>query len=304
MKKRLAYLMLPFMATGWLMLATTAVKAAPLTLPADTSKIYSVKGLAAGSVLKMHRTAGASDVIVNIPHNATWIVRRNAQQTANGVTWEKVTWGQDQTGWVDSNRLQFDAKATNIAQQRRACMNNPAVKLKMCCGYPESAKGHPFRSVPLYTVQGLKPGQSLFMYVDNGGASDAVAVEIPHNGTWVAKLGKVAKANNTAFELVRWAGQNGWVDAKHLRYDAAQTKIGDDKRRICGAKRTAGSAGAGSNRMTGGAAVQKLVTPQKPAESSVVCLPASVIRRLQEAGALDADTLKKFQAQNAAQGGK
>lgn len=298
MAKKTLYVSLPWVAIGWLMMVMS-VQAAPLTLPADSSKIYQVNGLTPGNVLKMYTTPNAG-VIVNIPHNATWIVRRNAQQAVGGKVWEKVTWGHEQTGWVESSRLKYDPKATAIANQRRACMTNPAVQQKMCCGYPESAKGHPFRSVPLYAVQGLQAGQSLFMYVDKGGASDAIAVEIPHNGTWVAKLGKVAKANDTSFELVRWAGQNGWVNAKHLRYDAAQTKIGDDKRRICGgAKGGKSVAGGGSPSVA-----TSIATPETPAESAVVCLPASVIRRLQEAGALDADTLKKFQAQNAAQGGQ
>ncbi|MEZ5448583.1 MAG: hypothetical protein R3E89_06105 [Thiolinea sp.] len=120
-----------------------------------------------------------------------------------------------------------------------------------------TAKGVPFRSVPIYSVTGLKPGQSLMMYVEKGEQS-AIAVEIPHNATWVTKMGKVAKGGNVAFELVRWAGQNGWVNAAYLKEDPVKTKEGDEKRRRC----------------SGG----KELLPA--AASDVVCLPAAVIRRL------------------------
>jgi hypothetical protein len=248
-----------------------AVQAAPLTLPADSSKIYQTKGLTPGNVLKMYAAPGRN-IMVNLPHNATWIVRRGAQQTVNGVVWEKVSWDK-QTGWVDSNKLRFDAEATRIAAARRACMNDPKVVQKMCCGYPETAKGVPFRSVPIYSVRGLKPGQSLIMYMEQG--TSAVAIEIPHNATWVTKLGKVAKADNVAFENVRWAGKNGWVNAAYLTLDPQKTKEGDDKRRTC----------------SGGRALLPAVNPE------VVCLPASVIRRLRESGALSAAVIDQLAAQ-------
>lgn len=236
------------------------VQAAPLALPIDSSKIYQTKNLKPGNVLKMYARPG-KEIMVNLPHNATWIVRRGAQEAVNGVMWEKVSW-DNQTGWVDSNKLRFDSASTRVAAARRACMNDPKVVQKMCCGYPEAAKGVPFRSVPIFSVRGLKPGQSLIMYMEQG--TSAVATEIPHNATWVTKLGKVAKAGSVAFENVRWAGKNGWVNAAHLREDAAKTKEGDEKRRTC----------------SGG-------QPLLPAlNTAVVCLPASVIRRLRESGAL------------------
>ncbi|MGB0849331.1 MAG: hypothetical protein ACPGSM_21530 [Thiolinea sp.] len=250
----------PVMLAGLLFSAAGSVSAAPLTLPADSSKIYQTKNLKPGNVLKMYANPG-SDIMVNLPHNATWIVRRGAQVAANGVVWEKVSW-DNQTGWVDSNRLRFDAKSTQIAAARRACMNNPATVDKMCCGYPESAKGVPFRSVPIFSVRGLKPGQSLMMYMEQG--SSAVAIEIPHNATWVTKLGKIAKGDGVAFEKVRWSGKNGWVNTAYLTLDPKKTKEGDAKRRRC----------------SGGRALLPAANPE------VVCLPASVIRRLRESGAL------------------
>ncbi|MEZ5448582.1 MAG: hypothetical protein R3E89_06100 [Thiolinea sp.] len=82
-----------------------------------------------------------SGILVNLPHNATWIVRRNAQQMADGVLWEKVSW-DNMTGWVDSSALSFDPQSTAIARARRECMANPAVADKMCCGYPEPPKAY------------------------------------------------------------------------------------------------------------------------------------------------------------------
>jgi len=249
-----------------LAMAALTVHATPLTLPADSSKIYQTKNLKPGIVLKMYGKPG-KDIMVNLPHNATWIVRRGAQEAVNGVMWEKVSW-DNQTGWVDSSKLRFDGASTRIAAARRACINDPKVVEKMCCGYPETAKGVPFRSVPVYSVRSLKPGQSLIMYMEQG--SSAVAIEIPHNATWVTKLGKVAKGDGVAFENVRWAGKNGWVNAAYLRQDAEKTKEGDNKRRVCSGKDSSG----------------KPVELLPALESSVVCLPASVIRRLREAGAL------------------
>jgi len=217
----------PAVVAGMLLSVAIGVNAAPLTLPADSSKIYQTKNLRPGNVLKMYANPG-SDIMVNLPHNATWIVRRNAQVAANGVVWEKVSW-DNQAGWVDANRLRLDSQSTRIAAARRACMTNPATVDKMCCGYPETAKGVPFRSVPVFSVRGLKPGQSLMMYMEQG--SSSIAVEIPHNATWVTKLGKIAKGDGVAFEQVRWAGKNGWVNTAYLNRDAQKTKEGDDKRR-------------------------------------------------------------------------
>jgi len=261
-KTFLKTLLAPALLSGLCLLSTPAfVGAAPLTLHADSSLVYQVQGRAPGQVLKMYKNPG-SGIIVNLPHNARWVIRRGAQETVGGTLWEKVSWGQDQTGWVESNYLKYDADATRIARERRECMQNPAVKDKMCCGYPEAAKGVPFRSVPIFSVTGLKPGESLIMYKEQ--SESAIAVEIPHNATWVTKMGKVAEGGDVSFELVRWAGQNGWVNSKFLRLDPEKTREGDAKRRRC----------------SGG---QELLPP---ARSDVVCLPASVIRRLREAGAL------------------
>lgn len=251
----------------------SAATAAPLTLPSDSSEIYQVSGLTPGKVLRLYSEPGRG-IIVNIPHNGRWVVRRNAQVLVGDVLWEKVSW-DDQTGWVVSSRLKFDPEATEIARTRRECMKNPAVKDKMCCGYPEAAKGAPFRSVPIYSVQGLKAGQSLMMYVESG--ETAIAVEIPHNATWVTKLGKIAQVGSDEWANVRWAGQNGWVNASYLRLDPEQTRIGDEKRRRC------------SN--------GPLLAPAKP---ELVCLPASVVRRLQQSNALPADLLKRLAVEAAA----
>ena len=275
MDKQLLKKIIPaFMAGAFLLTASLQALAAPLTLPADSSKIYQVAGRTPGNVLKMYKKPGEG-ILVNIPHNATWLVRRNAQQLVGNVLWEKVSW-DDMTGWVESSALSYDAESTSIAAARRACLVDPKVPAdqKVCCGYPEKAKGLPFRSVPIFSVRGLTAGQSLMMYVEEGNQS-AIAVEIPHNATWITKIGKVAKGGDVAFELVRWAGQNGWVNAAYLTEDPAKTKEGDDKRRLC----------------SGG----KELLPA--AASDIVCLPASVIRRLRESGALSDDVLKKLAQQ-------
>ena len=257
---------------GLVMLATPLALHAALPMPADMTSVYQVKGLTPGNVLKMYKEPGGKGVIVNLPHNARWIVRRNDQQVVGKTTWEKISWGDDQTGWVKSDALVLDPEATAIARARRACMADPKVKDKECCGYPNSGKGK-FHSVPIYQVKGLSAGHSLMMYSEHNG--DAIAVEIPHNATWIAKLGQRAEGGKVNFELVRWSGQNGWVDDAFLSYDEKSTKEGDRKRQKCGG-------------VSVGVEFKK---------SEVVCLPAPVIRRLQEAGALDAATIDKLKSQ-------
>lgn len=254
--------------TGFMLLGAPLLGMAALSMPADTSLVYRVQGLDAGSVLKMYKEPG-KDVIVNIPHNATWISRRNAQMTIGDKVWEKVSW-DEQTGWVLSDSLVEDPQATEAANARRQCLADPAVQEKECCGYPEAAKGGVFKSIPVYAVKGFAAGESLMMYVDHG--DDAIAVEIPHNGTNIVKLGQRAEAGSFAMERVRWAGQNGWLDDSKLEYDEAKTKAGDNKRQKCGG-------------VSGGVDFKA---------SEVVCLPAPVIRRLQESGALDAATVEKL----------
>ena len=251
---------------GFMLLAVPLLGVAELSMPADTSLVYRVQGLDAGNVLKMYKEPG-KEVLVNIPHNATWLARRNAQMTVGDKVWEKVSW-DNQTGWVLSDALAEDPKATEEANKRRQCLVDPAVQDKECCGYPEAAKGGLFKSIPVYAVQDLSPGESLMMYVDHG--EDAIAVEIPHSGTSIVKLGQRAEAGAFAMERVRWAGQNGWIDAAKITYDEAKTKASDAKRQKCGG-------------VSGGVDFRS---------SEVVCLPAPVIRRLQESGALDAETVK------------
>lgn len=254
-----------------MLLAAPLMAQAALPMPADSKQVYRVQGLDAGTVLKLYKEPG-KDIIVNIPHNATWISRRNAQQTVDNEVWEKVTW-DNQTGWVLSDSLAYDPDATETADARRQCLADPEVTDKECCGYPEAAKGGIFRSIPVYAVQGLDAGESLMMYVDHG--DDAIAVEVPHNGTGIVKLGQRAEADKFAMERVRWAGQNGWLDDSKLVYDEAKTKEGDAKRQKCGG-------------VSGGVDFRS---------SEVVCLPASIIRRLQESGALDAETIDKLKSQ-------
>jgi hypothetical protein len=258
---------LPLLA-GFLWLLAPLLGMAALPMPADNSLVYRVKDMDAGSVLKMYKEPG-KEVMVNIPHNATWISRRNAQMTIGDKVWEKVSW-DDQTGWVLSDALEEDPKATEAANGRRQCLADPAIKEKDCCGYPEAAKGGLFKSIPVYAVQTLSAGESLMMYVDHG--DNAIAVEIPHNGTNIVKLGQRAEAGKFAMERVRWAGQNGWVDDAKLVYDEEKTKANDSKRQKCGG-------------VSGGVDFKT---------SEVVCLPAPVIRRLQESGALDAATVEKL----------
>lgn len=274
MKKGMTIKPMLALAAGILLYAAPMLTQAALEMPADSKLIYRVQNLNAGSVLKLYKEPGGKGVIVNIPHNATWIVRRNAQQVVDKTVWERVSW-DNQTGWVTSDSLVLDPEATELANARRQCMADPKVQDKECCGFPEAAKGGTFRSVPLYGVQDLSAGESLMMYVDKG--TDAIAVEIPHNASWVVRLGQRAEAGKFAMERVRWAGQNGWVDAGKLRFDPEATKEGDRKRQKCGGQ------------ASGEVDFRK---------SDVVCLPAPVIRRLQEAGALDAETINKLKAQS------
>lgn len=111
------------------------------------------------------------------------------------------------------------------------------------------------------------------MYKEQG--DSAIAVEIPHNATWVTKLGKIAKGGNVSFELVRWSGQNGWVNSQYLVLDPEKTREGDEKRRRC----------------SGGRELLPAATPD------VVCLPAAVIRRLRESGALSDEVLRQLATQ-------
>ena len=208
----------------------------PLLLPfsAIANDIYKVTRVGQGNSLNLRAYPSVkSKIQVAIPHNASWIVRRNKQKKIGSSVWSKVVWNKEE-GWVNSSFLSFDPDSTKIALQRKQCLLDPKEKNKVCCGFPENVRHQPFKHVDILSIKGIAVGETLPLRSQPGQWKGKVVVAIPHNSTWLARLGKVKKlANGQVWEYVRWNGQNGWVNAAHAAFDKAITQLGDKKRKQC-----------------------------------------------------------------------
>ncbi len=196
--------------------------------------IYKVTRVGQGNSLNLRAYPSAKSTIkVAVPHNASWVVKRNSSKKVGGSVWNKVVWNK-QEGWVNSKFLSFDPASTKIAQQRRQCLSNPAVKLKQCCGYPANERNRPFKHIDILSVKGIAVGKTVSLRSQAGQWKGKVVVAIPHNATWVARLGKTRKlSNGQVWEYVRWNGQNGWLNKANVVFDQAVTQLGDKKRKMC-----------------------------------------------------------------------
>ena len=204
----------------------------PAIVSADP--IYKVKRVGQGSSLNLRAFPGSkSRVKVAIPHNASWVVKRNRTKKVGRSVWNKVIWNKEE-GWVNSHFLSFDPAATRIADERKQCLTNPAEKNKICCGYPKNERRRPFKHVDVLKVKGIAVGSTLPMRTQPGRWKGKVVVAIPHNATWIARLGRIKTLpNGQKWEYVRWNGQNGWVNKRYTAFDRATTQLGDKKRKMC-----------------------------------------------------------------------
>ncbi len=201
---------------------------------ASANDIYKVTRVGQGNSLNLRAyPSSTSRIKVAIPHNASWVVKRNSSKKVGRSVWNKVVWNKEE-GWVNSNFLSFDPASTRIAKQRQQCLRNPQGRNKLCCGYPVSERKRPFKHVDILSVRGIATGKTLPLRTQPGQWKGRVAVAIPHNATWVARLGKVKKlSNGQVWEYVRWNGQNGWVNKSHAAFDKGVTQLGDRKRKMC-----------------------------------------------------------------------
>jgi len=200
----------------------------------SANDIFKVKRIGQGNSLALRAYPGkTSKVKVSIPHNASWIIKRDRNKKVGKVLWSKVVWN-DQTGWVPANNLSFDPASTKMAKQRKQCLTDPAVKNKICCGYPASERNRVFKHVDIMAVQGVPQGKTLPLRSIPGKWKGKVIVAIPHNATWIARLDdKRTLPNGETWLYVRWNGQNGWVNQANVRFDRDTTIIGDKKRKMC-----------------------------------------------------------------------
>lgn len=208
-----------------------------IPMPVVAQDIYQVIRVGQGSSLNLRAWPSAkSRILVALPHNASWIVKTPKHKKVGNSTWQQVRWNKS-TGWVNSHFLGKDLAATKMALQRKQCLANPAVKNKVCCGYPLSERQRPFEHIAIYSVRGIAAGKTLSLRSQPGQWAGKVLVAIPHNATWIADLRQLRKlSNGQTWALVRWSGQKGWVNRAHVIFDPEMTKLGDYKRKLCSIK--------------------------------------------------------------------
>ena len=197
--------------------------------------IYRVTHIKQGESLKLKQTPSRnSKTLVAIPHDASWMVRRDRGRTVvDKVVWRKVQWNQQQ-GWVSDYYLQRDANASVQTAKRKQCLNDRNIKQKMCCGYPEADRKRPYEHIPILAVRNIPVGESLILRSAPSPFSGKNLVAIPHNATWIADLGeRKTHPSGSVWAKVRWSGKTGWLDTAYVTADRQTTHIGDQKRKMC-----------------------------------------------------------------------
>lgn len=197
-------------------------------LSAAEGDVFRVTGVAAGEGISMFQEPNTkSAVVIKIPHNASWIIKRPESRPG----WQKISWN-DQTGWIEAGKIVFDRAATQVVADRNHCLKDPTVVNKICCGFPPGAESQIFKSVRVQSVTGIPKGQALKMYAkpQKGGR---VVVLMPHNATWIVKLGKKEHKDGIDWEKITWGGNKGWVDSLNLQFNPELTIAGDLKRKQC-----------------------------------------------------------------------
>ena len=201
--------------------------------PAIAENIYKVKNISQGKSLQLKKyPSKKSKTLVALPHDASWMIRRDRRRKViNKVVWRKVQWNKHQ-GWVSAYYLASDAMASRQARQRRICLRDKKIKLKVCCGYSVADRRRPYQHIPILAVRNIAVGGSLILQSNPWGGKKLVA--LPHDATWIADLGKRKKRlDGSLWANVRWSGKTGWLNMAKLRADSATTLIGDRKRKLC-----------------------------------------------------------------------
>ncbi len=200
---------------------------------AMAENLYKIKNVAQGSSVKLKKyPSKSSKTVVALPHDATWIVRRDkGRKVIKKVVWRKVQWNKHQ-GWISAYYLAIDPQASLQAARRKACLKNKKIKKKVCCGYSIADRRRPYKHIPIFAVKGVPVGKSVILQSNPWGGKKLVA--IPHDATWIADLGKRKKRlDGTIWAHVRWSGKTGWLNMAKLKADPKTTLIGDQKRKLC-----------------------------------------------------------------------
>ena len=201
--------------------------------PAIAENIYKVKNIAQGKSLPLKKYPSKnSHTLVALPHDASWMIRRDSgRKVINKVVWRKVQWNKHQ-GWISAHYLTSDTMASRQATQRKMCLKDRRIKLKVCCGYSFADRRRPYQHIPILAVKNIAVGGSLILQSNPWGGKKLVA--IPHDATWIADLGRRKKRmDGTLWAHVRWSGKTGWLNMSKLKADHATTLIGDRKRQLC-----------------------------------------------------------------------
>ena len=192
--------------------------------------VFRVTGVAPNEGLPMYQEPDKnSPVVIRLPHNASWIIKR--EETRPG--WQRISWN-DQNGWVVAGKLVFDRAATQVVADRNQCLKDPTVTNKMCCGFPPGAESKIFKSVKIHSVTGIPKGSALEMHAEPKKDS-RIVVLMPHNATWIVKLGEKVNKDGIDWEKITWGGNKGWVNSLNLQFNPELTIASDLKRKECSA---------------------------------------------------------------------
>jgi len=209
---------------------------------AVANDIYKVTQIGQGNSLKLHAyPAKHSRVVVSIPHNASWVIKREqrSQREVAGVLWHKVTW-QAHQGWVQDKYLSKDIASTRRAKEhlsvRQQCLADNTITDKTCCGYTRN-KNKPFTAVQhidMYAVKGIAKGKTIPLRTVAGKWKGKVLVAMPHSAKWIVGLAQEKKMpNGETWQKVRWGAKTGWVNKKYIHFDEISTAQGEKRRSQC-----------------------------------------------------------------------
>ncbi|CAA6823377.1 MAG: Unknown protein [uncultured Thiotrichaceae bacterium] len=177
---------------------------------------YKVANIKTAGELNVRQYPSASaPVILQMPFDATWILKRTAEHKGN---WQKVVWGVKE-GWVNSRYIDTDHKASvELAAHRQCVAQHP--ENSMCCGYPATASDKNNLSViETFMVIKVPRGQSLNVRSAGNVNAEKIA-SIPHNAIGIVKFpSEQTKGGNSRWEKIRWNGRDGWVNSTFLKYD-------------------------------------------------------------------------------------
>jgi hypothetical protein len=207
---------------------------------AVANDVYKVSHVGQGNSLKLHAyPARHSRVVVAIPHNASWVVKREkrAQRKVAGELWHKVRWNSHE-GWVQDKYLSKDILSTRKAKEhlnvRQQCLANNAIKDKSCCGYVKAKSSAIIKRIDMYAVKGVAKGSSVPLRSTPGKWKGSVLVAVPHSAKWIVALpnAKVMPNGNT-WQKVRWGSKTGWINKKYIQFDNSATLQGEKRRKQC-----------------------------------------------------------------------